>query len=132
MRPLLKPALTATIMCCLLSTPVAVSAAQTYQGRAEVIAVHPLKRSKTTLVPVKQCHWQQLPQRVQHYPHRYERRVIERRAKRCRTVEQSRTVQHITGYNVTLRYQGETFTKFSRTHPGSTMPVSIAIRPLVN
>lgn len=104
--------------------------AASYPAYAEVVRAEKIVQSKQTRTPVKRCTWEQLPSRVR-YEHRYgERRVIERRAKRCRTTYEHATAEHVTGYNVTLRYNGETFTRRTVTHPGTRMPISVDIQPV--
>ncbi len=115
----------------LLSAACCTMAAQaaTYPAYAEVLEAKKIVQQKQTRTPVKRCTWEQLPSRVR-YEHRYgERRVIERRAKRCRTSYQSRTVNEVTGYDVTLRYNGETFTRRTLTHPGTRIPITVEVQP---
>ena len=102
----------------------------TYPAYAEVVRAEKIVQQTQNRTPVKRCTWEQLPSRVRFEPRYGERRVIERRAKRCRTSYESRTVEHITGYNVTLRYNGETFTRRTLTHPGTRMPITVDIEPL--
>jgi uncharacterized protein YcfJ len=103
-----------------------------YPGFADVISVKEIVQLNTQQTPQKRCTWEQLPDRVVYDRYRQERRVTERRARRCRTEMTSRTVRRVTGYNVTLRYNGETFTRTTVLHPGKRMPVSIEVAPMLN
>ncbi len=49
------------------------------------------------------------------------------RVQRCHTTNQSRIVNDITGYDVTYRYNGETFTKRMDTHPGERVRINVRI-----
>ena len=101
-----------------------------YPAYAEVVRAEKISHLQHKRTPIKRCTWEYLPRRVT-YEHRYgERRVIERRAKRCRTVYENKTIEQITGYDVTLRYNGETFTRRMQIHPGVRVPVTVEITPL--
>ncbi len=101
-----------------------------YQGYARVTKVTPVLSRSVTRVPVERCSWRRLPSRVRYYPQAGERRLTERRAKRCRTEYQSRVTEKTTGYEVTLNYNGESFVRRTQTHPGERMPVSVVVSPL--
>jgi len=113
-----------------VNTPVERDEVSSYPSFADVIKAEAITRRETTRTPVRRCTWEQLPSRVHYYPHRHERHVTERRAERCRTTHESRVVEHIVGYNVTLRYNGETFSRRTNAHPGRRMPVSVEISPV--
>ena len=101
-----------------------------YPAYAEVVRTEKISHLQDRRTPIKRCTWEQLPSRVT-YEHRYgERRVVERRAKRCRTVYETRTIEQIPGYNVTLRYNGELFPRRMQVHPGVRVPVTVEITPL--
>ena len=51
------------------------------------------------------------------------------RVRRCHTTNQSRIENDITGYDVTYRYNGETFTKRMDTHPGKRVRINVRITP---
>jgi len=102
----------------------------TYPAYAEVVRAEKIVQPQQTRTPVKRCTWEQLPSRVRYEPHYGQRRVIARRAKRCRTTYESRTVAHVTGYNVTLRYNGTTFSRHMPVHPGTRVPITVDIHPL--
>jgi len=100
-----------------------------YPAYAEVLQVRSVSQPVRSQSPVRRCTWETLPDRVS-YDRRYgERRVIERRAKRCRTIYETRTSTRVTGYDVTLRYNGETFTRRMSVRPGDRVPVTIEISP---
>ena len=52
-----------------------------------------------------------------------------RRVQRCHTTDQTRVVEHIDGYRVTYRYNGETFTKRMATRPGKHIPINVRVTP---
>jgi len=54
----------------------------------------------------------------------------QRYARRCSQVQQTRQVRVIDGYDVSYRYNGQTFSKWLREHPGSTVPVTVSVSPL--
>ena len=106
-----------------------------YPSFADVVHVEHIIENVRKPVAIKRCHWEQLPDQVRYeryHPERHIRskRVIERRAKRCRNVTEYRTQKITKGYNVTLRYQGETFTRHMMQRPGARVPVSIEIAEL--
>ena len=53
----------------------------------------------------------------------------QREVKRCRTVYDAQT--RITGYRVAYEYRGQNYTTFTRTNPGSNMPVRVTVDPIV-
>lgn len=100
-----------------------------YPAYAEVVRADKITTREQQNTPIKRCTWEQLPSRV-HYERYGERRVVERRAKRCRTTYDTRTVERVTGYQVTLRYNGETFTRRTLTHPGRRVPITVDLEPI--
>ena len=114
---------------CALAMPAMANAAN-YTGFARVVKATPIISRSVSNVPIKRCTWEALPSRTKYYPEYNERRVTERHAKRCRTSYESRSKQNITGYDVTLEYNGERFERQSDIHPGTRMSVSIDIAPL--
>ena len=114
---------------CALATPAMANAAS-YTGSARVVKATPIISRSVSNVPIKRCTWEALPSRTKYYPEYNERRVTERHAKRCRTSYESRPKQNITGYDVTLEYNGERFERQTDVHPGTRMSVSIDIAPL--
>ena len=100
-----------------------------YPAYADVISARKVTERESRQTPVKRCTWERLPSEVR-YERYGERHVIERRAKRCRTVYETNSVDRIVGYDVTLRYNGETFTRRMRTHPGVRLPVTVEIQPV--
>ncbi len=106
-----------------------------YPSFAEVVGVESISQNVRKPIEVKRCRWEQLPDQVRYerfHPDRYShtKRIIERRAKRCRTVTEYRVRKITTGYNVTLNYQGETFTRHMLQRPGSRVPVSVEVAEL--
>ena len=97
----------------------------TYVGLAHVVRTEPIVARHVERVPVKRCAWEYAPERRRYYD-RYEAPQA-RRIKRCRTSEESRVRETITGYEVTLRYNGETFTRRTDTQPGARMPVQVEV-----
>ena len=106
-------------------TSVAAAPDATYQGYALVIKTTPIIEHTKTRVPVQRCTWEQLPSRTRYYPAYNERRVMERRLKRCRTDYKTRIIKNTVGFDVTLIYNGETFSRRTVEHPGTRLPVSI-------
>ncbi|MEM1231633.1 MAG: hypothetical protein AAGI15_13910 [Pseudomonadota bacterium] len=49
----------------------------------------------------------------------------------CREVERARYVDEITGYRVRYRYGGERFTRITKEHPGTEIPLQIRIEPRI-
>ena len=49
---------------------------------------------------------------------------------RCRTVTEQRAREHVTGYRVTYRYNGETETTLLSYDPGKQMRVSVSLSPV--
>ena len=49
---------------------------------------------------------------------------------RCRNVTEQRASEHITGYQVTYRYGGETQTTRLSYDPGERMPVNVSLSPI--
>ena len=109
-------------------------AATVYPGYAEVLRVEAITQRQQQRTPVQRCTWEQLPSRVRYQPSYGHgpavRRVTERRAKRCRTVYRDNTVEQVTGYDVTLSYNGEIFTRRTLTHPGARLPVTVELTPV--
>ncbi len=99
----------------------------TYPSFADVVRVEEMTAMTTVRSPVKRCTWQQLPDQVEYNRYRQERRVTERRARRCHTIYESKSVRTVTGYKVTLRYNGETFTRQMSARPGPRLPVSVEV-----
>ncbi len=52
-----------------------------------------------------------------------------RQERRCRTVTERHTEERLTGYRVTYRYQGHTFTRHMDHDPGSRIKVRINVTP---
>lgn len=127
--PLYLLLLCVSAIVCALATP-AMANAVSYTGSARVVKATPIFSRSVSNVPIKRCTWETLPSRTKYYPQYNERRVTERRAKRCRTTYESRGKQTITGYDVTLEYNGERFQRQTDVHPGSRMSVSIDIAPM--
>jgi uncharacterized protein YcfJ len=50
--------------------------------------------------------------------------------RRCRTVTEQRPREHVTGYRVTYRYNGETETTLLSYDPGRQMRVNVSLSPL--
>ncbi len=50
--------------------------------------------------------------------------------RRCTDSYRTRRVRGPDGYDVSYRYQGRTFTKWTQQHPGETVPVRVAVEPL--
>jgi uncharacterized protein YcfJ len=105
-------------------------AGATYPAYAEVVRAEKVSHLQHRRTPIKRCTWEQLPSRVTSRYRYGEPQVVERRAKRCRTVYETRSIEQITGYDVTLRYNGEIFTRRMQVHPGVRVPVTIEITPL--
>ncbi len=97
----------------------------TYVGLAHVVRTEPIVARHVERVPVKRCAWEYAPER-RRYHDRYDTPRT-RRMQRCRTSEESRVRETITGYEVTLRYNGETFTRRTDTQPGARMPVQVEV-----
>jgi hypothetical protein len=95
-----------------------------------VVKATPIVSRSVSKVPIKHCTWETLPSRTKYYPEYNERRVTERRARRCRSSHESQVKQNIIGYHVTLEYNGERFVRQTTVHPGSRIPVSIDITPM--
>ncbi|XOV82629.1 MAG: hypothetical protein ACFHXK_17435 [bacterium] len=101
-----------------------------YPSFAEVVSSKPIYTRETVYTPVKRCTWETLPA-LEHYSRNgYERRVTERRARRCRYVNRPSVRRQITAYEVTLRYQGTEFTRITATRPGKRMPITVEINTL--
>ena len=49
---------------------------------------------------------------------------------RCRNVTEQRASEHISGYQVTYRYGGETETTRLSYDPGERMPVNVSLSPM--
>ena len=109
------------------ATPPSSSSLGTYPSFADVVRVEEMTAMTTVRSPVKRCTWEQLPDQVEYNRYRQERRVTERHARRCRTIYESKAVRTVTGYNVTLRYNGETFTRQMSARPGPRLPVSVEV-----
>ncbi len=97
----------------------------TYVGLAHVVRTEPIVARHVERVPVKRCAWEYVPVR-RRYHERYDTPHA-RRIQRCRTSEESRVRETITGYDVTLRYNGETFTRRTDTQPGARMPGEVEV-----
>lgn len=65
-------------------------------------------------------------QRNQMYP---EDVAHARTVRRCTESWQTRQVRGIDGYDVTYRYQGNTFNKWMHDHPGDSVPVQVVVEP---
>ena len=102
----------------------------TYPSFADVIASKPIHSQKTVYTPVKRCTWETLPSVERYSRNGYERRVTERRAKRCRQENRPVIRKQVIGYEVTLRYQGSVFTRTTTTKPGNRMPITVEIATL--
>jgi len=71
-------------------------------------------------------------QRVQYDDDQYDNRRYEttqREVQSCRTVYDSQT--RITGYRVVYEYRGQTYTTFTHTNPGASLPVRVTVDPIV-
>lgn len=101
-----------------------------YPSFADVIASKPIYSQSTVYNPVRRCTWETLPSVERYSRNGYERRVIERRAKRCRYENRPQFSKQVTGYEVTLRYQGSVFTRTTATQPGNRMPITVEIAAL--
>ncbi len=101
-----------------------------YPSFADVIASKPIYSQKTVYTPVKRCTWETLPSIERYSRNGYERRVTERRAKRCRQENRPTIRKQVIGYEVTLRYQGSVFTRTTTTKPGNRMPITVEIATL--
>ena len=101
-----------------------------YPSFADVIASKPIYSQKTVYTPVKRCTWETLPPTERYSRNGYERRVTERRAKRCRYETKPSVRKQVIGYEVTLRYQGSEFTRTTTTRPGNRMPITVEIATL--
>ncbi len=104
---------------------VSVDSTEGYVGFARVVRADPIVTRHVERAPVKRCAWEYAPDRLRHYE-RYDSSHT-RRIKRCRTTREARVHKTITGYNVTLRYNGETFTRRTEDHPGTRMPVRVEV-----
>ena len=102
--------------------------ADAYVGFARVVRADPIVTRRVERVPVKRCAWEYTPVR-RRYHDRYDTPQA-RRIQRCRTSQESRVRETVTGYDVTLRYNGETFTRRTAAHPGARMPVQVEVVPL--
>ena len=47
----------------------------------------------------------------------------------CEVVDEYRSEQQLTGYDVTYRYGGQTYTTRMSDHPGSSIPVRVTVTP---
>ncbi|MCR9259438.1 MAG: hypothetical protein NXH95_06930 [Pseudomonadaceae bacterium] len=101
-----------------------------YPSFADVVASKPIYSQETVYTPVKRCTWETLPSIERYSRHGYERRVTQRRAKRCRQENRPVIRKQVIGYEVTLRYQGSVFTRTTATKPGSRMPITVEITTL--
>ena len=124
----MRVAITASLLLLGLITPFAQAATggtESYVGFAQVVRADPIVTRHVERVPVKRCAWEYAPVRRRHYE-RYDSPHA-RRIQRCRTARESRVRETVTGYDVTLRYNGETFTRRTDTHPGARMPVQVEV-----
>ena len=96
-----------------------------YAGMARVVRADPIVARRVEKVPVKRCAWEYAPVR-RRYHERYDTPHA-RRIQRCRTTQETRVRETVTGYDVTLKYNGETFTRRADEHPGSRMPVHVEV-----
>jgi uncharacterized protein YcfJ len=103
------------------------SSSVAYASFAEVIDSKPIYAQRSVSTPVKKCVWEPLPA-IEHY-HRggLERRVTERRAKRCRYETTTSPRRFVTGYEVTLLYHGSVFTRFTSKKPSKRMPITVEV-----
>ena len=53
-----------------------------------------------------------------------------RRSERCSIVDDIEEVERVDGYVVTYRYQGRSFTRTTKTHPGKRVPIRIEVVPV--
>ena len=102
--------------------------AASYVGYAQVVAANPIVSRRVERTPVKRCAYEYAPVRRRYY----ERHDTSsgRRIRRCRTTYESRVDEQITGYDVTLRYNGETFQRRTASHPGTRVPLQVEVVPL--
>ncbi len=99
-----------------------------YVGYAQVVKADPIVSRQVERTPVKRCAWEYAPVRRRYYD-RHDT-SSSRRIRRCRTTYESRVDEQITGYDVTLRYNGETFHRRTATHPGTRVPLRVEVVPL--
>ena len=105
------------------------SSSASYVGYARVIEADPIVSRHIERVPVKRCAWEYAPVRRRYYD-RHDAAPHSRRIQRCRTTYESRVQEQITGYDVTLRYNGETFQRRTSTHPGTRVALRVEVMPL--
>lgn len=98
-----------------------------YVSYAEVINSTPIYAHRTVNKPVKRCVWEQLPPVERYHRGGLERHVTERRAKRCRYENTAAQTRFVTGYEVTLVYQGSTFTRITSKKPSKRMPITVEV-----
>ncbi len=98
-----------------------------YVGFAQVVKAAPIVSRQVERTPVKRCAWEYAPVRRRYYE-RYEAPST-RRIRRCRTTYESRVDEQITGYDVTLRYNGEIFHRRTSDHPGNRVPLQVEVAP---
>jgi len=53
-----------------------------------------------------------------------------RYVRRCTRIQGSAPARAVDGYDVTYRYNGQTFSKWLPEHPGSTLPITVSVSPL--
>jgi uncharacterized protein YcfJ len=57
------------------------------------------------------------------------RAPVHKTVRRCKTVNRYEQQQHVVGYRVKFRYEGQNYTTHSRYHPGETIPLRVSVEP---